>query len=78
MLATKKLLDFIIKQDKELSEYHSLIKPLQERFWITKLSGYTNDATGELVDFIINWEEHTEIPTSLERLLNENFWIRTR
>ncbi len=68
----KKVIDFIIEQGLELSDYPKLAEPLRKKFSI-KHRHNDEDATDELIVAVMFWEKHTEIYDSLEKFLNDRF-----
>lgn len=72
----KKLIDFIIEQGLELSDYPNLAEPLNKNFDIRHRHNNEN-ATEELITAVMFWEKHTEISDSLERFLNDRFVVTT-
>jgi hypothetical protein len=69
----KALLEFIMEQGLDSSEYLTLVQPLKERFKIADHNG--NEATEELITAVMFWEKHTEIQDSLEKFLKDRFVI---
>jgi len=72
----KKVIDFIIEQGLELSEYPKLVEPLKNKFDIRHRHNDEN-ATDELITAVMFWEKHTEIYDSLEKFLNDRFVATT-
>ena len=72
----KRVIDFIIEQGLNISEYQTLIEPLRNKFEIKNING--DEATEELVTTVIFWEKHTEIYDTLEKFLNDRFIIKLK
>jgi hypothetical protein len=69
----KTVIDFIIEQGLDISDYPKLVPLLKEKFNIKNY--YGQEATEELVNTVIFWEKHTEIYDSLEKTLNNKFLL---
>lgn len=74
---TQNLLDFIIDQKLELSQYDLVLTPrIKEKFTVTSKST-GRIATRGMVQVIINWEEGNQ-KASLEETLNEIYIITAK
>lgn len=69
----KAIIDFIIEQGLDISDYSKLVPLLKEKFKIKDYNG--QEATEELVNTVIFWEKHAEIYDSLEKILNDKFLL---
>lgn len=73
---TQQLLQFIIQQEKDLSEYWNMVQPISEKFYITEWGTAVEvPATVKLIATIIDWENHRFIG-SLEETINQRFRVR--
>lgn len=73
----KTIIDFIIKQDLELHEFPTLVKPLSENFNIrTRDENQQNINPAEsLVNTVIEWEQDINSLDTLEKRLNDKFYL---
>ncbi len=70
----KQVIDFIIKQELDLSEYDKLKPLIKQNFFVGKKGMGIESFSDELIDCVIDWEKGNQ-NSSLEKLLSDNFVI---